>query len=71
MPIEPVFYAPTVALTPAPLEGIEMLEQLRALWHGYRIHVADAVAQPGPGVDVEADALRVEQFLHEIYHVTS
>lgn len=53
-------------LAPAPLEGIEMLEQLRALWNGYRIHVADAVAQPGPGVDVEADALRVEQALRQL-----
>lgn len=54
------------SLTPAPLEGIEMLEQLRALWHGYRIHVADAVAQPGPGVDVEADAVRVEKALRQL-----
>lgn len=53
-------------MTPAPLEGIEMLEQLRALWHGYRIHVADAVAQPGPGVDVEIDAQRVEALLREL-----
>lgn len=50
-------------LEPAPLERSEMLEQLRALWHGYRIHVADAVAQPGPGVDVETDAQRVEALL--------
>lgn len=50
-------------LEPAPLEHSEMLEQLRALWHGYRIHVADAVAQPGPGVDVEADVPRVEALL--------
>lgn len=57
-------------LTPAPLEGIEMLEQLRALWHGYRIHVADAVTQPGPGVDVEADALRVEQALRQLMPAT-
>lgn len=50
-------------LPAAPLEGIEMLEQLRALWHGYRIHVADALTQPGPGVDVESDAQRVEVLL--------
>ena len=50
-------------LEPAPLERSEMLEQLRALWHGYRIHVADAVVRPGPGVDVEADAQRVEALL--------
>ncbi|MBI5040068.1 MAG: 3-deoxy-manno-octulosonate cytidylyltransferase [Gammaproteobacteria bacterium] len=53
-------------LTPAPLESIEMLEQLRALWHGYKIHVAETVTQPGPGVDVEADALRVEQALRQL-----
>lgn len=50
-------------LAPAPLERSEMLEQLRALWHGFRIHVADAAAQPGPGVDIEADAQRVEAML--------
>ncbi|MBZ0071265.1 MAG: 3-deoxy-manno-octulosonate cytidylyltransferase [Gammaproteobacteria bacterium] len=53
-------------LEPAPFEGGERLEQLRALWHGYRIHVADAVAQPGPGVDVEADAQRVEALLQAL-----
>lgn len=57
-------------LAPAPLESVEMLEQLRALWHGYRIHVADAVAQPGAGVDVEADALRVEQALRQLDRLT-
>lgn len=50
-------------LTPTPLETAEMLEQLRALWHGYRIHIAEAVERPGPGVDVEADALQVEALL--------
>ncbi|MFN2309825.1 MAG: 3-deoxy-manno-octulosonate cytidylyltransferase [Gammaproteobacteria bacterium] len=50
-------------LTPAPLEACEMLEQLRALWHGYRIHVADAVVLPGPGIDVESDVERVEALL--------
>ncbi|HEY9199160.1 MAG TPA: 3-deoxy-manno-octulosonate cytidylyltransferase [Gammaproteobacteria bacterium] len=58
------------SLSPAPLESIEMLEQLRALWHGYRIHVADAVAQPGTGVDVEADAVRVEQALQQFMAAT-
>jgi 3-deoxy-manno-octulosonate cytidylyltransferase (CMP-KDO synthetase) len=53
-------------LAPAPLEGIEMLEQLRALWHGYRIHVAEALGQPGPGVDVEGDAQRVERLLRDL-----
>lgn len=58
-------------LAPAPLEEIEMLEQLRALWHGYRIRVADAVARPGPGVDVESDAQRVETLLREFRDATA
>lgn len=39
------------ATPPCPLETIEALEQLRALWLGYTI-LADVAAQdPGPGVD--------------------
>lgn len=53
-------------LTPAPLETAEMLEQLRALWHGFRIHIAEATERPGPGVDVEADAAQVEKLLQEM-----
>lgn len=40
---------------PSPLERIEKLEQLRALWHGECIHVAQARREPGPGVDTQAD----------------
>lgn len=58
-------------LSPAPLESTEMLEQLRALWHGSKIHVADAVAQPGPGVDVEADAERVAALLQKISTISN
>lgn len=43
------------AQEPAPLERVEKLEQLRALWHGERIHVAQARREPGPGVDTQAD----------------
>lgn len=50
-------------LMPAPLERGELLEQLRALWHGYAIHVAEAAQLPGPGVDVAADVERVEALL--------
>lgn len=46
-------------LTPAPAEQTESLEQLRALWHGIRIHVAEATEAPPPGVDTEADLARV------------
>lgn len=46
-------------LTPAMAEQAESLEQLRALWHGIRIHVAEAVEIPPPGVDTETDLARV------------
>ncbi|MFO1371802.1 MAG: 3-deoxy-manno-octulosonate cytidylyltransferase [Candidatus Competibacteraceae bacterium] len=46
-------------LAPAPAEQAESLEQLRALWHGIRIHVTEAVEAPPPGVDTEADLTRV------------
>lgn len=39
----------------SPLEQIEMLEQLRVLWHGEKIHVAVAKAIPGVGVDTLED----------------
>ncbi len=37
------------------LEEMESLEQLRALWHGQRIHVAEAVQTPPAGVDTARD----------------
>ncbi|MEW6133556.1 MAG: 3-deoxy-manno-octulosonate cytidylyltransferase [Pseudomonadota bacterium] len=46
-------------LTPAPPERFEMLEQLRALWHGYRIAVAVTAEAPGAGVDTPEDLERV------------
>jgi 3-deoxy-manno-octulosonate cytidylyltransferase (CMP-KDO synthetase) len=47
------------SLAPAPIEGTEALEQLRALWHGHRIAVHVAAAAPGPGVDTPEDLARV------------
>lgn len=47
------------ALAPSPLEQIESLEQLRALWHGYRIAVHLAHQAPGGGVDTPEDLARV------------
>lgn len=46
-------------LASAPLERFEMLEQLRALWHGYRIAVAVTPDSPGTGVDTPEDLERV------------
>ena len=47
------------ALAPAPIEGFEALEQLRALWHGFRIVVEIAAGTPTPGVDTPEDLERV------------
>jgi 3-deoxy-manno-octulosonate cytidylyltransferase (CMP-KDO synthetase) len=49
---------------PSPLEGIEKLEQLRALEAGLRIAVVVSAAA-GPGVDVPADLERAERRLAE------
>jgi 3-deoxy-manno-octulosonate cytidylyltransferase (CMP-KDO synthetase) len=49
------------ALPPAPLEQLESLEQLRALWHGHRISVHLTDHAPGPGVDTPQDLERVRQ----------
>ena len=46
-------------LTPAPMEQAESLEQLRALWHGVRIHVLETDQALLPGVDTEADLARL------------
>ena len=50
-------------LTPAPIESMESLEQLRALWHGHRIAVHVTSEAPGPGVDTPEDLARVRQLL--------
>lgn len=51
---------PTLAV--APLEKIEMLEQLRALWHGYPIAVHVTNTVPEAGVDTPEDLARVREF---------
>lgn len=52
-----------VAWGPCWLEDAECLEQLRALWHGVRIHVADALQAPPAGVDTQEDLERVRRLL--------
>lgn len=47
------------ALAHAPIERFEALEQLRALWHGFRIVVEISAGTPAPGVDTPADLDRV------------
>lgn len=46
-------------LAPAAIESFEALEQLRALWHGFRIVVAITSGTPAPGVDTPEDLERV------------
>jgi 3-deoxy-manno-octulosonate cytidylyltransferase (CMP-KDO synthetase) len=48
-----------IAWEPCPLEHIELLEQLRVLWYGEKIHVAVAKAIPSVGVDTPEDLERV------------
>jgi len=50
-------------LAQSPLELTESLEQLRALWHGYRIAVHITDHAPGAGVDTPEDLERVRQLL--------
>lgn len=53
------------ALSPSPLEGFEALEQLRVLWHGYPIRVAEIAYVPEAGVDTPDDLARAQQrFAH-------
>ena len=39
-----------------PIERVESLEQLRTLYQGGRITVAEGVAKSGPGVDTEKES---------------
>jgi 3-deoxy-manno-octulosonate cytidylyltransferase (CMP-KDO synthetase) len=50
-------------LKPAPPEQAEALEQLRALWNGYRIAVHIALDPPAAGVDTPEDLERVRRLL--------
>jgi len=50
-------------LPPSPLETTEALEQLRVLWHGYRIAVAVSESDIPPGVDTPQDLEAVRRML--------
>lgn len=54
-----------VIWAPAPLEKIESLEQLRVMWNGEVIHIAEAVVAVPGGVDTEEDLLRVKSLLEK------
>ncbi len=57
------FLAQYAQLSVSPLELIEKLEQLRVLWHGFKIHVQEACTVPPAGVDTSADLQRVIDYL--------
>ncbi len=48
---------------PCQLEQTECLEQLRAMWNGALIHVAEADEKPQAGVDTEQDLQRVRALM--------
>ena len=50
-------------LKASPLEKSEALEQLRALWHGYRIAVAISGTEIPPGVDTPQDLEAVRRMV--------
>ena len=47
----------------SPMEQLESLEQLRLMYNGQRIHVAEAVETPPHGVDTEQDLQAVRALL--------
>lgn len=49
------------ALPQAPMEQLESLEQLRALWHGHRIAVHITHRPPGIGVDTPEDLVQARR----------
>jgi 3-deoxy-manno-octulosonate cytidylyltransferase (CMP-KDO synthetase) len=51
------------SLPVSPLEKAEALEQLRALWHGYRIAVTVSDAEAPPGVDTPQDLEAVRKII--------
>lgn len=46
-----------------PIESLEKLEQLRALYSGVAIHVDEAIKLPGPGIDTPDDLQVVTQLM--------
>jgi len=57
------FVTSYAGLAASPLEKFEALEQLRALWNGFRITVAIASSAPHAGVDTREDLERVKALM--------
>ena len=58
-------------LSPAPIELAESLEQLRALWYGYKIQIVQSHEAPPAGVDTPEDLYRVQQKWDELHPKSS
>ncbi|MBA4696981.1 MAG: 3-deoxy-manno-octulosonate cytidylyltransferase [Legionella sp.] len=56
------FLSQFVQMPPCPLEQAEALEQLRALWAGYKITVEEACCLPHPDINTEADLVYANQW---------
>ncbi|MDR0805572.1 MAG: 3-deoxy-manno-octulosonate cytidylyltransferase [Enterobacteriaceae bacterium] len=56
-----------ISWEPSPLEQIEMLEQLRVLWYGEKIHVDVAKETPSVGVDTQEDLDHVRRVMGHKY----
>jgi len=53
------------AAPPCALERTEHLEQLRALWLGLRIIVAESVEPASPHVDTEEDLIKIRRYIQD------
>jgi 3-deoxy-manno-octulosonate cytidylyltransferase (CMP-KDO synthetase) len=59
------------SLSPVPIELAESLEQLRALWYGYKIQIVTSPAAPPAGVDTPEDLYRAQQKWDELHPKSS
>jgi len=58
-------------LSPAPIELAESLEQLRALWYGYKIQIVTSHETPPAGVDTPEDLYLAQQKWDELHPKSS
>ena len=59
------------SLSPAPIELAESLEQLRALWYGYKIQIVQSHEAPPAGVDTPEDLYHAQQKWDELHPKSS
>ena len=65
------FLSAFTSLLPAPIELAESLEQLRALWYGYKIQIVQSHEAPPAGVDTPEDLYRAQQKWDELHPKSS